>query len=166
MFATTQQSWNANRRLSNAILRKCRTCDQQIGRYTTRGTDQQHHRDDAAEKEDNEVAKKKSSLSLKEKLKKYGLIGFVFHSTIWAATLGGLWAAAHNGLDLQPLMSKIPLLDADAIPKSGSSFVIAYAVTVATGPLRFGLDALCVPTIAKWISSPTQQQLHLNQKQP
>jgi hypothetical protein len=87
--------------------------------------------------------------------KKYGTVALVFHSSVFLATLGGIYWGMTHGVAVEKLLSYIPWLeskpDLSGVPgytKLGT-LGLAYGMTLTTGPVRTILTIVCTPPIGR-----------------
>lgn len=84
--------------------------------------------------------------------KKYGTLGLGFHSAVFCATMGGFFGLLHVGVDIHKIFELFGL-NPGVIPTEGSAIAVAWGLTILTGPVRLGLDAVAIPFIAKRFGS-------------
>lgn len=83
-------------------------------------------------------------------MKRYGPIALAFHSTVFLSTLGGFYAVADYGFDVQSLLATVPII-ADNMPHpSAGNLAVAWGLTTCTGPLRAILTIMVSPRIARF----------------
>lgn len=90
----------------------------------------------------------------KELVKRYGTVGTLFHTIVWGGTLGAFYVGIKLGFDVQvltPYLERIPYVHQDMLPSDASEFLVAYTLTIATSPVRFAVDAVVVPQLAKYV---------------
>ncbi|GBG33951.1 Hypothetical Protein FCC1311_101742 [Hondaea fermentalgiana] len=95
-------------------------------------------------------------------VQKYGPLVVVFHTTVWALVLVGLFVTLQYDIaDVDFLLDYAPdsIVDEDrkkslleAAHSVYGKFAIAYALTLASGPARFGFTILVAP----WLTSTVQ----------
>ena len=90
---------------------------------------------------------------LKETVKLYGLTATVFHSSVYALSLGTTFVAVRNGLDTAELLRSWGLGDKiDMIPPEAGDLAAAWCICAVTGPARGVLTVAASPVIAKYIN--------------
>jgi len=90
---------------------------------------------------------------VKQVLQRYGRTAFLFHSTVFASTLAGSYAAINQGVDLQTLAAKVPFVDLSGLDPDAA---LAYLSTVATGPARGALTIAASPILARLLARSRQ----------
>lgn len=85
-----------------------------------------------------------------ELLRKYGVVGLVFHFTVWVSCLAVVYALLAGNVDISWVLERLPgagaLGDAgEAAGRAGATLAIVEAV----GPLRLALTVAATPRIAK-----------------
>ncbi|POM77231.1 mitochondrial protein [Phytophthora palmivora] len=93
---------------------------------------------------------------VKQVLQRYGRTAFLFHSTVFASTLAGSYAAINQGVDLQAIAKRVPFMDLSSIDPDAGTLALAYLSTVATGPARGALTIAASPILARLLARSRQ----------
>ncbi|ETP12783.1 hypothetical protein F441_11896 [Phytophthora nicotianae CJ01A1] len=88
---------------------------------------------------------------IKHVFKRYGRTAFIFHSAVFVTTLAGSYVAIQQGVDLQALAKRVPIVDLTKIDPEAGTFALAYVSTVATGPARCVLTVAASPVLARFL---------------
>lgn len=89
---------------------------------------------------------------MKNAFKRYGRTALVFHSTVFASTLAGSYAAIDRGFDLEAVAKRVPFIDLSNVDSNASTLALAYLSTVATGPIRGALTIAASPILARLLT--------------
>ncbi|EFA82555.1 hypothetical protein PPL_04243 [Heterostelium album PN500] len=94
------------------------------------------------------------NLSTPEKIKylfkQYGLLAVVVHFSIYGATLGGLYLALSNGVDVEQVFTYFGI-EQTKLGKGLGVFALAFALTKLTGVVRVPLTLILVPVLSRYI---------------
>lgn len=90
---------------------------------------------------------------LKQLFLKYQWSFLITYASVYVSTIGLMYTAVSNGVDVKSIMEKIPylhkLVNLDSLnPKTGS-LVAAFLATKFTSPIRFAIVVSLTPTIHK-----------------
>ena len=89
---------------------------------------------------------------MKETVKLYGLTATVFHSSVYALSLGATFVAVRSGLDTGELLRSWGLGDhVDMIPPEAGDLAAAWCICAVTGPARGILTVTASPIIARYM---------------
>ena len=89
---------------------------------------------------------------MKETVKLYGLTATVFHSSVYALSLGATFAAVRSGLDTEELLRSWGLDGhIDMIPPEAGDLAAAWCICAVTGPARGVLTVTASPIIARYM---------------
>jgi hypothetical protein len=89
---------------------------------------------------------------LKHVLRKYGRTALVFHTSLFATTLSGSYAAIRYGVNIEEYLSKVPFVDLSKLDPQAGTLALAYVSTLATGPARGALTIGVTPILARWLA--------------
>jgi len=85
-------------------------------------------------------------------VRKYGRIALFVHFTVYGITLATIYSLIKSGVDVSAWVKHLDFLgishDSAAVQK-GSTFVLAFAATKVTSPVRFGITFLVTPILAR-----------------
>ncbi len=121
--------------------------------------------------EDAEVMnqKKKSNggrMSMKELFKKYGLLAVVVHSVMFLCTFIPIYLAFLYGIDVGALIKMIPGMGSLHLDSEGSTAVVAFFVTSATGLIRLPITIFGTPIIARYLEILKERRCRSIARQP
>jgi hypothetical protein len=102
---------------------------------------------------DDKNTKKKPSgsgrMSLKELFKKYGLLAFLLHTVVYICTFLPIYFAFSHGINVGAFLKMVPFLGNVHLDPKGSTAVLAWCVTSATGLFRVPITIFGTPLVAK-----------------
>lgn len=70
---------------------------------------------------------------VKHVLKTYGRTALLFHTSVFATTFSGSYAAIRYGVDLRNVVERVPFVDLSKMDPEAGTLALAYVSTLATG---------------------------------
>ncbi|RLN60458.1 hypothetical protein BBJ29_005538 [Phytophthora kernoviae] len=67
---------------------------------------------------------------VKQVLQRYGRTAFLFHSSVFVATLTGSYAAINQGVDLEAFAKRVPFMDLSKVDPDAGTLALAYLSTI------------------------------------